>query len=62
MLGRALLDLLEHQQLGAVQVADARDVGKAPLRGLVDGREVVEVQNVGVAGAGELELLLPYVH
>ena len=45
------LDRLEHQQLGAVQVADDRHVRRDPRGRLVDRREVVEVQDVGLARA-----------
>ena len=45
-------DLLEHQQLGAVQVADDRDVRRDARRRLVDRGEVVQVQRVGIGGAG----------
>ena len=41
-------DLLEHQQLGAVQVADDRDVRRDARRRLVDRGEVVQVQRVGI--------------
>ena len=46
---------LEHQQLGAVQVADDRDVGRHAGGRLVDRRQVVEVQDVGVGGARRLQ-------
>ena len=46
---RVGLDRLEHQQLGAVQVADDRHVGRDPRGGLVQRRQVVQVQHVGLA-------------
>ena len=42
-LGRALVDLAQHQQLGAVQVADPRDVREGALGRLVHRRQVVQV-------------------
>ena len=42
----AAVDRAQHQQLGAVQVADHRHVGERARRRLVDGRHVVEVENV----------------
>ena len=55
------LDRLEHQQLGAVQVADDRDVGRDPRGRLVQGREVVEVQDVGLGRARVRERARPRV-
>ena len=52
---RALVDPLEHQQFGAVEVADHRHSGRDPLRGLVERGEVVQVQHVRLGGAGSLE-------
>jgi hypothetical protein len=52
-------DLLEHQQLGAVEMPDDRHAGRNPGRGFVDGREVMQVQDVGLAGARTLELARP---
>ena len=46
--GGAVDDLLEHQQLGAVQVADDRDVGRDARGRLVQRREVVQVQDVAL--------------
>ena len=60
--GRPGLDLLEHQQLGAVDVADDRHVGRDARRGLVDRRQVMEVQDVGLARARLVEPLRPEVH
>ena len=48
---RVGLDRLEHQQLGAVQVADDRDAGRDARRRLVERRQVVQVQDVGVAAS-----------
>ena len=45
-------DALEHQQLGPVEVADDRHPGRHARRGLVDRREVVQVQDVGLGRAG----------
>ena len=49
---RARGDLLEHQQLRAVEVADHRHPGRDAGRRLVQRREVVQVQHVGPGGAG----------
>jgi hypothetical protein len=43
-------DRLEHEQLGAVDVADDRHVGGDPPRSFVHRRQVVEVQHVSRAG------------
>ena len=51
----AVEDLLEHEQLGAVQVADDRHVGRDAGGRLVQRREVVQVQDVGPGGAASLE-------
>ena len=56
---RPLVDLAQHQQLGAVQVADPRHVGEGALGGLVDRRQVMEVQDVGVRRARLGELRAP---
>ena len=53
---------LEHQQLGAVQVADDRDVRRDARRRLVDRGEVVQVQRVGVGGAGGGQSARPCRH
>ena len=56
---RAVGDLLEHQQLGAVQVRDDRDAGRDARGGLVQRREVVEVQDVALGRAGGRERVRP---
>ena len=56
---RVVLDRLEHQQLGAVQVADDRDAGRDARGGLVERRQVVQVQDVGVRRAGGLQRARP---
>ena len=60
--GRSARDLLEHQQLGAVQVADDRDVRRDARRRLVDRGEVVQVQRVGIGGAGGGQSTRPCRH
>ena len=59
---RVGLDRLQHQQLGAVQVADDRHVGRRALGGLVQRREVMQVQHVGVRGARGLQRPRPRRH
>ena len=59
---RAGLDLLEHQELGAVDVAHHRHVGGHARRGLVDRRQVVQVQDVGLARPRLLQPLRPELH
>ena len=56
---RAVGDALEHEQLGAVQVADDRDVGRHARGRLVDRGQVVQVQDVGVGGARLLQRARP---
>ena len=56
---RPVGDALEHEQLGAVQVADDRDVGRHARGRLVDRGQVVEVQDVGVGGARLLQRARP---
>ena len=58
-LGRSLGDPLEHQELGAVDVADHRDVGELAGGRLVHRRQVVEVEDVGVGGSRLVELARP---
>jgi hypothetical protein len=58
---RLLEDLLEHQELGAVQVADDRDVRRDPRRGLVQRRQMVEVQHVDLARARGHQYVAPSV-
>src|SRR5439155_20054908 len=48
-------DPLQHQQLGSVQLSDHREPGREPRGGLVDRRQMVDVQEVGAADAGTLE-------
>src|SRR5205807_4589041 len=52
-------DALEHQELGAVEMTDHRNVRKAPRSRLVEGSQVVQVKNVGGVCAGGGELALP---
>ena len=47
--------MLEHQQLGAVEMADDRHAGRDARGGLVDRVEVVQVQDVGLGRTGALE-------
>ena len=56
-----VLDRLEHQQLGAVQVADDRHVRRDALRRRVDRRQVVQVQDVDLVGARARERARPRV-
>jgi hypothetical protein len=49
---RLRLDLLEHQQLRAVEMPDDGHAGRDALGRLVERREVMEVQDVRVGGAG----------
>ena len=56
------LDGLEHQQLGAVEVADDGHVGRDAGRGLVEGGEVMEMQHVGVTRPGGLQRARPRGH
>ena len=56
---RAGGDLLEHQQLSAVELADDRHVRRDPRGGFVERREMVQVQHVGLARAGTPELARP---
>ena len=56
---RLALDRLEHQQLGAVQVADDRHPGGDPCGRLVERRQVVQVQHVGVARRRRLQRARP---
>lgn len=49
--GGPLGDLLEHEQLGAVEVAEDGHPGSDPRRRLVERGEVVEVQDVRLARA-----------
>jgi hypothetical protein len=58
---RALGDRLEHQQLGAVQVRDDRDARRHARGRLVDRRQVVQVQDVGVRRARVGQRLRPRV-
>ena len=48
-------DLLEHQQLGPVQVPDDGHAGSDARGGLVQRGQVVQVQDVGPGGAGALQ-------
>ena len=48
---RALVDLPQHQQLGAVQMPDPRHAGEGPLRRLVHRGQVMQVKEVGLARA-----------
>ena len=56
---RAVRDALEHEQLGAVQMADDRDAGRHARGRLVDRGQVVQVQDVGVGGARVLQCARP---
>jgi hypothetical protein len=59
---RAGLDRLEHEQLGAVQLPHDRHPGRDARRGLVQRREVVQVQDVGVRRAGAVQRSGPRFH
>jgi hypothetical protein len=52
-------DLLEHQQLGAVQVAEHRHPGSDACRGLVQRREVMQVQEVRTGRVDPLQRARP---
>ena len=52
---------VEHLQLGAVQVRDERAIGPATGNGVVERRQVVEVEEVGAVEAGADEHVLPGV-
>ena len=56
---RRRLDLLQHPQLGAVELAEHRDLRERARGCLVDRGEVVQVEHLGAAGAGAPEGLLP---
>jgi hypothetical protein len=53
------LDVLEHQQLGPVQVGDDRDARGDALGRLVERRQVVEVEHVGAGGVRRREVSRP---
>jgi hypothetical protein len=55
----ALVDRLEHRQLGAVQMRDDGHLGRDQRGGLVERRQVVQVQDVRAGGAGRRELPRP---
>lgn len=48
---RSVVDRLEHEELRAVQVRDDGDPGRDARRRLVQGGEVMEVEDVGLRGA-----------
>ena len=52
-------DPLQHQQLGAVDVAEHRDLGEGARGRLAERGQVVEVEEVGVGGAGQPQLPHP---
>ncbi len=54
-------DLFQHQQLGAVHVPEHRRRREGPRRRLVQRGQVVQVEEVGVAGPGQLHLAGPGV-
>ena len=56
---RAGGDLLEHQQLSPMELADDWHVRRDARGGFVEWREMVQVQHVGLARAGTRELARP---
>ena len=57
--GGSATDPLQHQQLGAVDVADHRDVRETAKRRLVDRRQVMQVEEVVRARSGVGQLAAP---
>ena len=59
---RAGGDLLKHQQLSAMELANDRHAWRDVRGGFVERREMVQVQHVGLARAGTPELARPGPH